>query len=157
MDSKFFKCWYYTTNVFQSVLLLIIRLYWGFLFFIGGYFKVINMPPFIAFFQQLGLSTTWAYIVAIVELVCGILIFFGFLSRIAAAATTLIMLGAYVIAHPAQFFSFFRDPAYFFSAPSFSFFFASLVILFFGPGLVSIDALIKRKLIDDHPRTGRKR
>lgn len=156
MDSKFFKCWYYTTNIFQSIFLLLVRLYWGFLFFIGGYFKIVNMAPFIVFFQELGLSTAWAYIVAIVELICGIFLFFGFLSRIAATATTLIMLGAYVIAHPAQFFSFFRDPAYFFSAPAFSFFFASLVILFFGPGLISIDALIKRKLIDDQPK-GKKR
>lgn len=149
MDSKFFKGWYYTTNAFQTLFLLIIRLYWGFLFFIGGYFKVINMMPFIDFFNQLGLSTTWAYVVAIVELVAGIFLFFGFLSRITAAVTSAIMIGAYLMAHPAQFFSFFTDPAYFFSAPSFSFLFASLVILFFGPGMLSIDAIIKRNLVKD--------
>lgn len=149
MDSKFFRTWYYATNIFQSLFLLIIRLYWGFLFFIGGYFKIANMGPFIDFFHQLGLSTTWAYTVAIAELVCGVLLFFGFLSRIAAAAMAVTMIGAYITAHPSQLASFFTDPAYFFSAPAFSFLFATLVVLFFGPGLVSIDAFIKRKLIDD--------
>ncbi len=147
MDRKIFKCWYHTTNFFQSLLLLAIRLYWGFLFFIGGVYKLSNMEGFSSFFQQLGFSTGFAYTVAIFELCCGVLIFFGFLSRLAAICTTVIMFGAYIFAHPAQFYSFFTDPAAFFTAPSFSFLLASLVVLFFGPGLISIDALIKRNMI----------
>lgn len=149
MDSKFFKCCYYTTNIFQSLFLLAIRLYWGFLFFIGGYFKISNMAPFIDFFQQLGLSSSWAYVVAVTELVCGVLLFLGLLSRLSALVTAGIMLAAYISAHPLQLASFFTDPAYFFSAPPFSFMFASLVVLFFGPGVVSLDGFIKKKLIDD--------
>lgn len=136
-------------SLFQAIFLLIVRVYWGFLFFIGGYYKIIDMPPFIDFFNQLGLSTAWAYIITIFELVCGIFLFFGFFSRIAAGCTAVIMFGAYIMAHPAQFFSFFRDPSYFFSAPSFSFLFASLVVFFFGPGMLSIDGLIKRKMLGD--------
>lgn len=151
MGRKIFKCWDTTNNVFQSFLLLAIRLYWGFLFFIGGMFKLGNMDSFSAFFNQLGLSSGLSYIVAILELACGILLFFGFLSRLAAACTTVIMFGAYIVAHPAQFHSFFNDPQFFFSAPSFSFLMASLIVLFFGPGLFSIDAIIKRKMMDDGP------
>jgi putative oxidoreductase len=151
MGRTIFKCWGTTTNFFQSLLLLSFRLYWGFLFFIGGIFKLANMGSFGAFFGQLGLSTGLAYIVAIFELICGILLFFGLLSRLAAACTTVIMFSAYIIAHPAQFHSFFNDPQFFFSAPSFSFLIVSLVILFFGPGLFSIDAIIKRKMITEEP------
>lgn len=147
MGRTIFKCWDTTTNFFQSLLLLSFRLYWGFLFFVGGVFKLANMPSFIAFFAQLGLSTGVSYMVAILELICGILLFFGLLSRLAAACTTIIMFSAYVIAHPAQFHSFFSDPQFFFSAPSFSFLLISLIVLFFGPGIFSIDAIIKRKMV----------
>ncbi|MCH9633829.1 MAG: hypothetical protein S4CHLAM7_05630 [Chlamydiae bacterium] len=157
MDSNFFKCWYYTTNAFQSILLLIVRVYWGFLFFIGGFYKITDMAPFIDFMNQLGVSTTVAYLVTLVELIGGILIFFGFLSRIGAACTAVIMFAAYIVAHPAQFYSFFRDPAYFFSAPPFSFLFASLVVLFFGPGMLSIDAIFKRKLMEDAEKPRKKK
>ncbi len=157
MGSNFFRCWYYTTNVFQSVLLLIIRLYWGFLFFIGGYDKITNMPPFIDFMSQFGMSTSWAYIVTVVELVCGILIFFGFLARIGAALTSLVMIGAYITAHPAQLLSFFRDPSYFFSAPAFPFLFASLIVLFFGAGMFSVDAIIKRCFMENCSGSSKKK
>jgi putative oxidoreductase len=149
MGRKIFKCWGTTNNLFQSLLLLAIRLYWGFLFFVGGVFKMSNMDSFAAFFNQLGLSVGLAYTVTILELICGILLFFGFLSRLAAAITTVIMFSAYIVAHPAQFHSFFNDPQFFFSAPAFSFLFSSIIILFFGPGLFSIDAIIKRKLMKE--------
>lgn len=156
MDSRFFWCWYYTTNIFQSIFLLAVRLYWGFLFFIGAFYKIVNMPPFIDFMHQLGVSTTWAYVITLAELVAGILIFFGFITRLSAAGTTAIMLGAYIVAHPAQLLSFFTDPAYFFSAPPFSFLFASLAILFFGPGVFSMDGIVKRYFIVNHSN-GKKR
>lgn len=149
MGRKIFRCWDTTNNFFQSILLLAFRFYWGFLFFIGGVFKLGNMATFANFFHQLGLSTGVAYLVAIFELVCGILLFFGFLSRLAAACTTVIMFSAYIIAHPANFHAFFTNPQLFFSAPSFSFLLASLIVLFFGPGLFSIDALIKRRMMKD--------
>lgn len=147
MDSKIFRCWGYTTNFFQSIFLIAVRLYWGFLFFYAGMSKFSDMSNVIPFFQQLGLPAAVAYLIAAGELVCGILIFFGFLSRLAAICTTVIMLGAYVIAHPANFYSFFSYPPYFFTAPAFSFLMASLIVLFFGPGLFSIDAIIKCKLM----------
>lgn len=149
MGRKIFRCWDTTNNFFQSLLLLAFRFYWGFLFFIGGVFKLGNMASFAAFFNQLGLSTGVAYLVAIFELVCGLLLFFGFLSRLAAACTTVIMFSAYILAHPVNFHAFFNNPQLFFSAPSFSFLVASLIVLFFGPGLFSIDALIKRKLMKE--------
>ena len=147
MDSKIFRYWGYTTNFFQSIFLLAIRLYWGFLFFSAGLGKFADMSGVVAFFQQFGLPPIVVYLVALGELICGILIFFGFISRIAAAVTTFIMLGAYLIAHPANFFSFFSYPPYFFTAPAFSFLMASLIVLFFGPGLFSIDALIKHRMM----------
>lgn len=147
MDSKIFRYWGYTTNFFQSLFLLAVRLYWGFLFFYAGLGKFANMSQVVAFFNHLGLAGIFAYLVAIGEFVCGILLFFGLISRLAAACTTCIMLGAYLIAHPENFYSFFSHPPYFFMAPVFSFFIASLIVLFFGPGLFSIDALIKGHLM----------
>ena len=116
MDSKIFRYWGYTTNFFQSIFLLAIRLYWGFLFFSAGLGKFADMSGVVAFFNNLACLRSSFYLVALGELICGILIFFGFISRIAAAVTTFIMLGAYLIAHPANFFSFFSYPPIFFTA-----------------------------------------
>ncbi|MCH9633132.1 MAG: hypothetical protein S4CHLAM6_14840 [Chlamydiae bacterium] len=147
MDSKIFRYWGYTTNFFQSIFLIAVRLYWGFLFFYAGLSKFSDMGNVIPFFEQFGLPPIVAYLIATGELVCGILLFFGFLSRLAAICTTVIMVGAYVIAHPANFYSFFSYPPYFFTAPAFSFLMASLIVLFFGPGLFSIDAIIKCRMM----------
>lgn len=147
MGSKIFTFWGCTNNFFQSLFLLAVRLYWGFLFFSAGLGKFGDMQQVIAFFNQLGMAGIFAYLTAIGEVICGILLFFGFLSRLAAAGTTIIMLGAYMIAHPQNFYNFFRYPPYFFTAPAFSFLMASLIVLFFGPGLFSIDGIIKGHLM----------
>lgn len=147
MDRKIFNCTSHSANFLQSLLLLAIRLYWGFFFFFGGVDKFANITAFVAFFQDLGLAASTAYLIATLELVCGAMLFFGFFSRLAALVTALIMLGAYWIAHPTQLFSFLSNPFYFVSAPSFSFLMASLVVLFFGAGMISIDAwLVHKKL-----------
>ena len=151
MDSKLYNGAAVTGNFIQSLLLIVIRLYFGFLFFAGGYAKVTNMGPFVGYFQQIGLSTSLAYVVAILELICGILIFFGFLTRLASLVTSVIMISAYVVAHTAEFNSFFSDPSFFLSSKNFPYLFASLVLLFFGPGMISIDAILKRKMIHKDP------
>ncbi len=156
MDSKIFRYKEHTANFLQSLFLLAIRLYWGFLFFYAGLGKFANMSQVIAFFNHLGLGSIIVYLVATGEFVCGILLFFGFISRLAAFCTTCIMLGAYLIAHPENFYSFFSYPPLFFTAPVFSFLMASLIVLLFGPGLFSIDAFIKRRKLkkESHSHDG---
>lgn len=129
-------------NFFTSLFLLAIRLWWGWLFFREGIFKFTDMPETIGFFNSLGLSSAIAYLVAIGEVVFGVFMFFGFITRLAALGTVVITLGAYLIAERPEFFSFFSSPPMFFAAAPFSFLFASLVILFFGAGMFSIDAMV---------------
>lgn len=147
MDSKIFKSGSHSANLFQSIFLLAVRLYWGFLFFHSGFEKFMNMAEVIPFFQELGLSTTVVYLVSLGELVAGFLLFFGLFSRLAALCTTIIMIGAYTIAHPESIQGIISSPFYFITNPTFSFLMASLVILFFGAGLISIDAIIKCRKI----------
>ncbi len=139
------------TGFWQSLFLLLIRVYWGFLFFIGGVYKVIHMAAFIVFLQQLGVYGFVSYFIAVFEVVCGVLIFFGLLTRWAAFVTSVMMLLAYIIASPDQFRSFFTDPNAFFSSKSFPYLFASLVLLFFGPGSASLDRMFRKKQSGGEP------
>ena len=142
----------YGVNALQHILLLIIRLYWGYLLFFGAMFKLMNMPGFIGFFESLGVPSPVfnAWLVTIVELVCGAFYFFGFLTRIAAIPMTIVMVVAYLFAHTEELMSFFTNPEQFYGAPNFTFFFVSLILFFFGPGMLSIDGIVKGILEKKH-------
>lgn len=146
---NFFKTIYqyfiYLCLALQHVFLLLIRLYWGFLFFQAGYGKFQNMDHVIQFFQSLGIVYPEfnAYLVAIFETVCGILLIIGFAGRLAAIPLIVIMITAYLTAHQEQFMSFFNDYTLFFSSPNFPFFMTALLVFLFGAGFFSIDGIIK--------------
>jgi len=69
-------------------------------------------------------------------------LFLGLGSRIIALPLTINMLVAYLTADREALFSIFSDPGKFYAADPFTFFFASLLILVFGPGKISLDAAI---------------
>jgi putative oxidoreductase len=54
---------------------------------------------------------------------------------------------AYVTADKEALFSFFANPGKFYIADPYTFWFAGLIILIFGPGLIALDTLIDRWLI----------
>lgn len=93
-----------------NVGLLIIRIVLGVIFIYAGYMKLANMEQTIGFFAMMGFGTFWAYVVAIIELVGGILMVVGYGTRIAGLLLGIIMIIAIVKVHAAQGFGMVMGP-----------------------------------------------
>jgi putative oxidoreductase len=128
----------------QSPLLLAVRLYWGWQFFQTGHGKLMHISKVIGYFTSLGipLPAFNAYFVSWLECVGGILLILGLGSRIIALPLTIDMLVAYITADREALFSIFSDPGKFYASDPYTFLFASLLVLVFGPGKISIDHAI---------------
>jgi putative oxidoreductase len=134
-------------NSLQSPFLFIIRLYWGWQFFIDGKGKLTNLNKIIDYFASLNIPMPGfnAVLASTTELVGGLLLVVGFASRLTTVPLIIIMTMAYLTADLEAFKSFFSDPDKFFAATPFLFLFASLLILIFGPGKFSIDHFLAKK------------
>lgn len=130
----------------QSPFLLAVRLYWGWQISQNGWAKLHSIPRVTEFFSSLGLPAPGptAIFVSSTELVVGILLAVGLLSRIAAFSLTIDMIVAYITADRVALLSFFSDPGKFYNADPYTFLFAALLILVFGPGKLSVDTLVER-------------
>src|SRR6202041_2554264 len=82
--------------------------------------------------------------IASLEFVGGILIMLGLFSRPIAFLLACNMFVAYWTADREALTAIFSDPGKFYVADPYTFLFASLMILIFGAGLFSIDALVAR-------------
>ena len=140
----------------QSLFLLIVRLYWGWQLAQNGWGKLHNLENVTQFFANLGLPAPGptAVFVASFELVGGILLAAGLLSRITALGIAVDMLTAYVTADREALLSFFTDPGKFYVADPYTFLFAGLLVLIFGAGKFSLDALIARRVGFPEMRNG---
>lgn len=130
----------------QSPFLLAVRLYWGWQFFQTGWGKLQDISKPIEFFTQLGIPfpTFNAYFVSCTECLGGILLFLGLASRLISVPLVIDMSVAYITADREALKSIFSDPSKFYAADPYTFWFAALIILIFGPGKISIDYLIAR-------------
>jgi putative oxidoreductase len=129
----------------QSALLLLIRLTWGILFMQTGWGKWQDIPKVAAFFADIGipLPTLNACMAATTELVGGAFLALGLLSRLTPIPLIVTMIVAYVTTeHEALHSLVTGDPDPFLSAAPFLFLLASLLVLVFGPGSISLDRLI---------------
>jgi putative oxidoreductase len=75
------------------------------------------------------------------EFLAGIFLIVGLFSRIAALGLVIDMTAACILADRAALFSLLSDPRKFSSVDLFIFLFVGLLILIFGPGKISVDAL----------------
>lgn len=127
----------------QSPFLLLVRLYWGWQFAQTGWGKLNNLPQITALFTSLHLPfpAFTAGFVGWVELVGGVLLVLGLLSRFAGLVLAINMTVAYWKAERAALQSVFSDPGKFYVADPYTFLFASLMILIFGAGLFSLDRM----------------
>lgn len=132
----------------QSPLLLFVRLYWGWQFVQTGWGKLHNLAGVTTFFTSLNIPfpSANAHLVAGLEFFGGILLLLGLGSRFISLILAGNMLVAYYTADHAALVSIFSDPGKFYAADPFTFLFASLLILFFGAGLFSADALILHRM-----------
>jgi len=128
----------------QSPFLLAVRLYWGWQFWQAGWGKVTNIPHVTEYFTSLGVPAPAlnAYFISWLEVVGGILLALGLFSRLIAFPLTIDMIVAYVVGDREALGSIFSNPDKFYAAAPYTFLFASFLILFFGPGKLSLDSLI---------------
>ena len=128
----------------QSPFLLAVRLYWGWQFWQSGWGKLMDIPKVTGYFTSLGVPFPGlnAHFIALLEAGGGILLALGLFSRIIALPLVIDMVVAYVMADREALGAIFSDPDKFYAAAPYTFLFASLPILFFGPGKLSLDTLI---------------
>lgn len=134
-------------NFLGHFLLLIIRLYWGGLLIMTGLGKLMNASGVADFFASLNLPAPlfMAYFIGICELIGGASLFLGFFSRIFSILLVCVFIGAYATAHQEGLINFFSNPSLFIKQDPFLYLYASLIVLCFGPGFVSIDYWIEKK------------
>ena len=132
-------------NSLQSPFLLAIRLYWGWQFWQTGWGKLTNISRPIEYFTSLGIPAPafTAHFIGILEAGGGILLMLGLASRLIALPLVVDMIMAYVIADRDALHAIFSKQDDFYKADPFTFLFASLIILIFGPGWFSLDTIIK--------------
>ena len=139
--------WFLTIcNSLQHVVLLAIRLYWGWQFWQDGTGKLANIPKVVEYFASIGVPMPQAnaYFVGALEATGGVLLILGLGSRLIALPLTINMIMAYVFGDREALGSIFSDPDKFYAAAPYTYLFASLLILVFGPGMFSLDYLIAR-------------
>ena len=130
----------------QAPLLLLIRLFWGGSFLIGGIVKFSNIDKVTDYFASLGIyyPTISAYVTASIETIGGIFLVLGLVSRWAAIPLIGVMLVAYATADLNEAKMIFSDPYGFTHGTPFNFLFACLIIFAFGPGKFSLDRWIAK-------------
>ena len=134
-------------NPLQSPVLLAVRLYWGWQFAQDGWGKLHNLAKVTDFFNSLGLPAPGltAAMVGGLELAGGILLALGLGARLISLLLTGNMLVAFITADREALFSVFSDPDKFYGASPYTYLFAAIIVLIFGPGKFSLDALLAKR------------
>ena len=131
-------------NLLQAPFLLAVRLYWGWQLWQTGTGKLSDISKVVEYFTSLGVPAPAlnAYFIAWLETLGGVLLILGLGSRLIALPLAIDMIVAYVVGDREALQSVFSDPGKFYAAAPYTFLFASLLVLFFGPGWFSLDTLI---------------
>jgi putative oxidoreductase len=136
-------------NLLQSPLLLALRLYFFWQLFQTGQGKLSNITKIIHFFRDLHIPapTVNAYFVSSLECFGGLLLMVGLASRPLALMVAVSMSVAYLTTEQEALMTFFSNSDKFVKADPFPYLLTALIVLAFGPGLFSIDALLKRWVV----------
>lgn len=138
-----------TTKLFDRLrdpLLFVLRGWWGWSFFVVGRNKLANIEGIVDYFGTLGIPFPGpnAYFVSSLEMVGGILLLAGLFSRPIAFLLAGNMAVAYLTAERSKVLHIFSEPEKFIAADPFLFLVVSALVLAFGPGKISLDALLRR-------------
>lgn len=130
----------------RSPLLLLIRLFWGWQFAVTGWGKLHHLDRVAEFFGTLGLPMphATALMVGLVECVGGVLLALGLGSRIVALVLFVNMTVAYWTADRDALLGILSAPDKFYGADPFTFWFAALLVLIFGAGVLALDTMVER-------------
>jgi putative oxidoreductase len=114
-----------------------------------GQGKLSNITKIIHFFRDLQIPapTVNAYFVSSLECFGGLLLMIGLASRPLALMVAISMCVAYWTTEQEALTTFFSNSDNFVKAAPFPYLLTALIVLAFGPGLFSIDALLKRWVV----------
>ncbi|MDD2763017.1 MAG: DoxX family protein [Opitutaceae bacterium] len=131
----------------QSPLLLVLRLYWGWNFFLTGKGKLLHLDRTADYFASLGIPLPRLNVVLAggTECLGGLLLVAGLWSRVASMPLIFTLVVAYATAEHAALTAVFTDPDRFLGATPFLFLLAVMIVLAFGPGKYSLDYLRERR------------
>src|SRR5579862_4581047 len=141
---KYYWLFIRASSSLASPFLLAVRLYWGWQFTQAGWGKLHDIGKVIGFFTELGIPAPVlnAYFVSALEFAGGLLLVVGLGSRLIAVLLAVDMIVAYITADREALFSIISNPDKFTAAAPYTFLFASLLVLIFGPGRFSLDTLL---------------
>ena len=126
-----------------SLLLLVMRLFFGIMFLTHGYDKLMTHATMSHLFADpIGLGSTLSFwMVVFAELVCSLALIFGILQRIALIPMIISMAVAFFMVHSGMPFA----------AKELSFIYMSIFVLLFitGPGKYSFDAIIGNYILPE--------
>jgi putative oxidoreductase len=133
----------------ESPLLLLIRVYWGWQFMQDGWDKLTHLERVTQFFTSLSLPApgATALFVSLVELIGGALFTFGVATRLVSLVLFFNMTVAYLSVPDdrVNFSHILSNPSDFYGASPYTYWFAALLVLVFGPGAFAVDWLFGRQ------------
>jgi len=136
------------SNWLQGVVLLVFRLTWGWQFFTTGQGKLQNHEKVVAFFTSLNIPfpDQNAWMVGGVEMVGGALLIAGLASRPVGLVLAVNMIVAYLSVEDDRMkvLNIFTKPEDFLQADPFFFLLTAILVLAFGAGIFSVDAILAR-------------
>lgn len=143
---SFYQFFIRSGEILQPILLLAMRLICGYLFYRAGMGKLENIERTAHFFATLHipLPLMSAYLVGAIEMGGGLLLMAGLATRLAAFLLSVTMVVALLTASGDAVAALFSDPSRIAATAPLPFLVTVLVLWAFGPGLLSIDALLKR-------------
>jgi putative oxidoreductase len=150
---KFYHLLTATGLLLQSPLLLAVRLYWGWQFFLTGRGKLTHLERTAAFFHTLHIPfpAFSACLAGATECFGGLLLLVGLGSRLISIPLMFVLVVAYLTTDLEVVKNTFHDPDKFVTATPFLFLLAVCLVFVFGPGMFSLDWLIARKFQSKPP------
>jgi len=127
----------------QAPLILGMRLFWGYWYARSGMIKLAHLPEVAAYFESLSIPFPMAaaLVTGILHLLGSISLVLGWAARLMSIPLIISMIIAYLTAHLDATKALLSDPVQFILAPPFLFLLTNLLVLAYGPGKYSIDAL----------------
>jgi putative oxidoreductase len=131
----------------QTPLLFVLRFYWGLSFAQTGWGKLMNLERTAGFFADLGIPAPKlnAIMAGSIECFGGALLLVGLFSRVVSVPLSITMIVAYITADREALQAIFSDTEKFVTAAPFLFLLASVIVLAFGPGKLSLDHLLAQR------------
>jgi putative oxidoreductase len=132
----------------RSPFLLIIRLYWGWQFVLSGWGKFHKLDQVAGFFGNdlhIPMPKLNAILASSTEFAGGALLLLGLGGRVVPVPLIFCMCIAFATAEKEKLHGIFNDPDAFVTATPFLFLLAAVTIFIFGPGKLSLDALLSKK------------